>query len=89
MASMALGGKEGKKVNEEKIMTDRIHSVTVVLDRNIRVDDAEHILNAIRMIKHVISAEGNVADLDSHMAESRARTDLHEKLFEVIYPKGK
>jgi hypothetical protein len=34
-------------------MTDRYNSLTVVLDRDIREDDAEHILNAIRMIKGV------------------------------------
>ena len=67
-------------------MTDRIHSITVVLEQNVRVDDAERILDALRMVRGVISAEGNVADLDSHMAESRARTDLHKKMFEVIYP---
>lgn len=67
-------------------MTDRIHSINVVLKENTRVDDAEYILNAIRMIKGVIAADGNVADLESHMAESRARIDLHEKLFEVLRP---
>jgi len=67
-------------------MTDRIHSINVVLEENTRVDDAEYILNAIRMIKGVIAADGNVADFESHMAESRARIDLHEKLFAVLRP---
>ena len=65
-------------------MTDRIHSVTVVFKENMRVDDAEATLNAIRMIKGVISVEGNVADATSHMAESRARMDLRAKLFNAI-----
>jgi len=67
-------------------MTDCIHSITVVLKENVRVDDAESILNAIRMVKGVISAKGNVADIDSHMAESRARVAIHTQLFEALYP---
>ncbi len=70
-------------------MTDRIHSITVVLEENIRVDDAERILDALRMVKGVISADGNIADSESYMAESRARTELGAKLFEVVYPKDK
>lgn len=69
-------------------MTDRIHSITVVLEENLRVDDAERILDALRMVRGVISADGNIADPDSHMAEVRARTDLHQKMFDVIYPKA-
>lgn len=68
-------------------MTDRINSITVVLDEDIRVDDAECILNAIRMVKHVLSVEGNVADFESHMAEERARAKVHEQVFNAIYPK--
>lgn len=67
-------------------MTDRLHSLTVVLERDIRDDDAEPILAAIRMIRGVQSVTGQVADIDSHIAESRARRELGEKLFQVIYP---
>jgi len=68
-------------------MTDRYHSLTVVLDRDIRDDDAEPILMAIRMIKGVLSVKPKVADIDSNMAEDRARRNLEQKLFDVIYPK--
>jgi len=65
-------------------MTDRIHSITLVLEENVRVDDAEYILNACRMLKGVISADGNIADFDSHMAESRARTDMLTRVCATI-----
>jgi len=68
-------------------MTDRYHSLTVVLDRDIRDDDAEPILMAIRMIKGVLSVKPKVADIDSNMAEDRARRNLEQKLFDVVYPK--
>ena len=70
-------------------MTDRYHSLTVVLEKDIRDDDAEHILNAIRMIRGVASVAGEVADMNSHMAEERARQELGDKLFDVIYPDRK
>ena len=68
-------------------MTDAYHSLTVVLDHDIRDDDAESILTAIRMIKGVLSVRPKVADMDSHMAEERARRDFGLKLWEIIYPK--
>ena len=69
-------------------MTNRYHSLTVALDRDIRDDDAEPILMAIRMIKGVLSVKPKVADMDSNMAEDRARIDLGQKLWDVIYPKN-
>ena len=68
-------------------MTDRYHSLTVVLEHDIRDDDAKPILAAIRQLRGVLSVEGNVADLTSHMAQERARRELGEKLLEVVYPK--
>lgn len=65
-------------------MTDRINGVLVTLEGNIRVDDAEYILNAIRMIKGVIDVTPNVADIDHHMAYSRARIDLQGKIYDAL-----
>ena len=42
-------------------MTDRFHSLTVVLEREIRDDDAEPIIAAIKMIKGVAEVTGEVA----------------------------
>ena len=67
-------------------MTDRYNALTVVLDRDIRDDDAECILNAIRMIKGVRSVTGNVADMESHIAEQRVRHELEQKLMSVLRP---
>ena len=68
-------------------MTDRYHSIAVVLNEDIREDDAEYILNAIKMIKGVLSVKPYISDLDSHMAEERARRKLESKLWAVLYPK--
>lgn len=68
-------------------MTDRYNALTVVLEKDIRDDDAEALLAAIRQLRGVLSVSGNVADLDSHLAQERARHDLGEKLWRVLYPK--
>jgi len=69
-------------------MTDRYHSLTVALNRDISDDNAEPILMAIRMIKGVLSVKPKVADMDSNMAEDRVRRDLEQKLWDVIHPKN-
>jgi hypothetical protein len=68
-------------------MTDRFHTLTVVLEKDIRDDDAQRLIDAIKHMRHVLTVTGKVADLDSHMAYERARADLGEKIWEVLYPK--
>jgi len=67
-------------------MTDRFHSLTVVLERNSRDDDVQPIVDAIGMVKGVLSVKGNVADSTSHMAQERARLSLGKKLLTIVYP---
>lgn len=62
-------------------MTDRFHSLTVVLDQNIREDDAESLINAISMIKGVLSVSGNASDLSEHVARQRLVIDLRQRLW--------
>lgn len=68
-------------------MSDRINTITVVLEKEYRDDDCEYILNAIRMIKGVLSATPNISDHTEYMAIQRAKSDLGNKLWEVLYPK--
>ena len=65
-------------------MTDRIFALTVVLDKDIREDDAVPIIAAIQMIKHVLKVEPHSSNLDTWAAETRARTDLTRQLWEVL-----
>jgi hypothetical protein len=62
-------------------MTDRFYALTVVLERDIREDDAERLIDAIRMLKNVVDVKGNVSDPTSWMAVSRAR---HEFIAEIL-----
>lgn len=67
-------------------MTNRYNALVVVLEHEIREDDAEALLSAIRMIKGVKTVRGHVADMESHIAYERARHDLGQKLLDVVYP---
>ncbi len=67
-------------------MTDRFFSITVLLEKDTREDDAEAILQAILMIKGVASVSPHVTNLEQWSAEMRARIELGSKLWRVLYP---
>jgi len=66
-------------------MTDRFYALTVLLEKDIRADDAEKIIDAIRMIRFVLDVKGNISNPDTCMAESRAKAEIGKKLFKVLY----
>lgn len=68
-------------------MTDRIHSLTVVLENDVREDDLEPLIAAIRCLRGVLSVSTHVSDLEAYMAKERARHELGQKLLDVVYPK--
>ena len=68
-------------------MTGRTNAITVVLEKDVRNDDAETILTAIRMVRGVLSATPNVSELSDHIAQERVRRELGDKLWNVIYQK--
>lgn len=59
-------------------MTDRINALTVVLDRDVRDDEA------IMHLRHVIKVEKNVSNIDTLVAEARARRNLTTKILALI-----
>ena len=65
-------------------MTDRHAGYVVTLAKDIREDDAEAILTALRMVKGVLSVKPIIADLNLITAQERVRHDLTQKLREVL-----
>lgn len=59
-------------------MTQRLKGVTVTFDRDIREDDAEALLTAIRMIKGVADVSPIEATSDDWMARQRVRQEIAE-----------
>lgn len=70
-------------------MTDRIHALTVILEDDVREDDVEAIVQAIRMIRRVLDVKTHVADHRLHAAETRVRQQLGDELMKVVYPDWK
>lgn len=67
-------------------MTDRLKGLTVLLDRDIREDDAAPIIAAIQMIKGVASVQTHVADPDHYLAVETARWELRKEIWKVVNP---
>ena len=67
-------------------MTDRIHTLTVVLEKDMREDDAEFLINAIQQLRGVLCVNGHVSTAQSYMAEERAMHALRKKLWAALYP---
>lgn len=65
-------------------MTNRYNAVVVAFDRDIREDDAEAIINAIRMLRGVLTVTPNVSDINTHVAESRVKRELTDKIYDAI-----
>lgn len=65
-------------------MSDRIHSLTVILTADKRDDDCEAIIQAIQMIKGVGSVRKHVSDPVSTMAEWRAKRELSDKIWAIL-----
>lgn len=73
-------------------MTDRHTGYVVTLSSDIREDDAQAIVDAIRMVKGVLSVEPVTADpFQESMWRSRMHRDLYDKVLgaiqEVTFPK--
>jgi cell division protein FtsX len=68
-------------------MTDRFNALTVVLDKNIREDDAQAIISAIMQLRGVASVEGNVADPMSYIAKEQAMHELRDQMMDILFPK--
>lgn len=67
-------------------MTDRVKGVTVSLEKDVRTDDIEPILNAIRQIRGVGDVAIVHARMDDWLARSRVRSEL-AKDFTELYRK--
>jgi hypothetical protein len=65
-------------------MTDRYKGFLVTLDHEIREDDAEYIMIALKTIKGVHSVKPYVKSSEDHMCEQKAIMDTYQKVIETI-----
>lgn len=70
--------------SEESRVSDRLKGFVVVLDTDIREDDAENIRIAIAALRNVISVSPVPTDMNDHFARTRVKHELREKLWEIV-----
>ena len=70
-------------------MTDRLKGVVVTFETDLRTDDAEAIIEAIKMLRGVEAVAPSVADISDHMNRMRVRQELGRALWKVLYPEEK
>jgi hypothetical protein len=68
-------------------MSDRYNSLTVILEHDLKDEDAEPLIEAIKQFRGVLSVTPTVSDMLAHFAEERARNELREKLWRVLNEK--
>ena len=65
-------------------MTNRVNAFIVVLEKDIREDDAEPILIALKHIRGVLTVKPQIADGNEAVAESRVKAEIRDKLFDLL-----
>lgn len=65
-------------------MTDRHAGYVVTLAADLREDDAQATINAIRMIRGVVSVEPVLGGVDVHIAEERAEAQWRQRIADLF-----
>ena len=65
-------------------MTDRYNAFIVILENDIREDDAEATIKAIEQIKGVLRVTPNNVDLTESIAETRVKRELYGKIIDIL-----
>lgn len=67
-------------------MTDRVRTLTVVLDRDYRTDDVEGIVDAIRMTKGVAKVDlGDATSGDDYVSRATFYVDVGADLVKLVH----
>jgi hypothetical protein len=72
------------QVINQSPMTARIRSLTIALDKDIRTDDIEGLVNAIKMMRNVISVTTNEVNSNEWATEQRVKQETALKLTGLI-----
>ncbi len=65
-------------------MTDRLKGVLVTFDREIRDDDAQPLLEAIKMLRGVLSVKQYICGMEDYMMYERGYMDARNKVFDLL-----
>lgn len=65
-------------------MTNKYCGFIVVLDQDLRHDDAQALVGAIKLLRGVLTVTPLAADANYQTAELRARIELNERLLKIL-----
>ncbi len=65
-------------------MSDRYSALIVILENNIRDDDAEALISAMKQLRGVLDVQPHIANPEEAIAETRVRADLLRRIIEMI-----
>ena len=63
-------------------MSDRINGFVVILDKDYKDEDIESTINAIKQIKGVVAVKPNIVTSDEHIAETRIKLEIVNKIYD-------
>lgn len=73
---------------EHDEMTDRHAAYLVTLAEDIREDDVEEILSAVRMVRGVMAVQPVETNLDQQIGQVRADGAWRERIFKLLEDRG-
>jgi len=65
-------------------MSERHAGYVVTLTEDLDEEAAQQVLDALRMIKGVLSAEPITANVDVHIGTERARSEIRGRLLDLV-----
>lgn len=65
-------------------MTDRIKGVLITFEKDIRVDDAQPIIEALTMIRGVSTVMPYVTNMEDYMLYEKGQIDARKGMFEYL-----
>lgn len=60
-------------------MTDRVKGFTVTLTNDVRIDDIESLVNAVKMLKGVASVDLSISNSEDWMNRERVKYEIRDK----------
>ncbi len=76
--------KEENQNKEFLTMTDRYIGFLVTLEKEMRCDDAESIITALKMVKGVSSVKPYVANLEDYLLYEKGKNEIRIKVMEFL-----
>jgi len=65
-------------------MTDRLKGLTVTFEKDMRDDDAEGLIDAIKRLRGVADVIPHIVNSDDYMNRTQVRYDMQAKLYKCL-----